>query len=425
MAGHIQDRWYKTEVGVSGRPVKVKTDRHGKGMRYRARYVAPDGTEKSRSFPDKQKRLADAWLAQIEADLVRGLYIDPHAGKVTFETYATAWLRSQTSDISTVDTIDQRLRLHVFPHIGGRSMNAFLPGHIRAWGRALQDGGLSVSYRRVTFANVSAIFSAAMDDGLIAKNPCRAGSVRPPKAEKRKVKPWPLERVLAVRSALPERYRKVVDVGAGCGLRQGEVFGLAADTVDCTGGVLHVVRQIKMVRTQLIFAPPKGNKLREVPLSEEVAAALTEHMAQFPPLAVTLPWRAPDGPPVTASLLFYSRERKAVNRNYFNMRVWKPALVGAGVIAEREPGKLFEPSSEHGMHALRHFYASLLLDEGENVKALAEYLGHSDPGFTLRTYTHLMPSSQARARRAVDRAFRRGGGTGDGPQTAQGTETPP
>ncbi|MFI7113617.1 hypothetical protein ACIBK9_45390 [Nonomuraea sp. NPDC050227] len=39
------------------------------------------------------------------------------------------------------------------------------------------------------------------------------------------------------------------------------------------------------------------------------------------------------------------------------------------------------------MHALRHFYASVLPDAGENIKALSEYLGHHDPGFTLRTYT--------------------------------------
>ncbi len=47
----------------------------------------------------------------------------------------------------------------------------------------------------------------------------------------------------------------------------------------------------------------------------------------------------------------------------------------------------------------------MLLDAGENVKALAEYLGHSDPGFTLRTYTHLMPDSSDRARRAIDAAL--------------------
>jgi integrase len=72
------------------------------------------------------------------------------------------------------------------------------------------------------------------------------------------------------------------------------------------------------------------------------------------------------------------------------------ALVAAGL----------EPSRENGMHALRHFYASVLLDAGESVRALAEYLGHADPGFTLRVYTHLMPASEERTRRAVDQALR-------------------
>ena len=59
-------------------------------------------------------------------------------------------------------------------------------------------------------------------------------------------------------------------------------------------------------------------------------------------------------------------------------------------------------SPQLGMHALRHYYASVLLDAGENIKALSTYLGHSDPGFTLRVYTHLMPSSEGRTRKAVD-----------------------
>ena len=54
---------------------------------------------------------------------------------------------------------------------------------------------------------------------------------------------------------------------------------------------------------------------------------------------------------------------------------------------------------------LRHFYASVLLDAGESVKAVSEYLGHADPAFTLRTYTHLRPSSDSRTRSAVDALF--------------------
>jgi site-specific recombinase XerD len=45
------------------------------------------------------------------------------------------------------------------------------------------------------------------------------------------------------------------------------------------------------------------------------------------------------------------------------------------------------------MHAARHYYPSALLEDGVNVRAVAEYLGHNDPGFTLRVYAHLMPSA--------------------------------
>jgi hypothetical protein len=55
---------------------------------------------------------------------------------------------------------------------------------------------------------------------------------------------------------------------------------------------------------------------------------------------------------------------------------------------------------------------------GESIKTVAEYLGHSDPGFTLRTCTHLLPTSEQRTRQAVDRALTRGAGTVDGLTTA-------
>ncbi|WP_329836288.1 integrase [Streptomyces sp. BE133] len=74
---------------------------------------------------------------------------------------------------------------------------------------------------------------------------------------------------------------------------------------------------------------------------------------------------------------------------------------------------------QHGMHARFHTYASVLLDAGENIKALSSYLGHRDPGFTLRVYTHLMPSSESRTRKAVNSLYERGSESDDGPETAQ------
>ncbi|TDQ52470.1 phage integrase family protein [Actinorugispora endophytica] len=81
------------------------------------------------------------------------------------------------------------------------------------------------------------------------------------------------------------------------------------------------------------------------------------------------------------------------------------ALVAGGVIPERETGKPFSSSRECGFHAPRHHFASVTLDSGVSIKAFAEYLGHTDPGFTLRTYAHMMPASDERMREAIDRAW--------------------
>jgi integrase len=389
---HIEDRWYRTVRHSDGRTERIKSNLFGNGLRYRVRYIAPDGRERSKSFPDKEKRAAEAFLVSIEADKLRGSYVDPQAGRITFADYATQWLASQTFDQSTREVTERRLRRHVFPYLGGRALAAIRPVHIRELDRELQRNGLSVTFRAVVYSNVATILNTAVDDERIAKNPCHARTVRPPKPDPRRVVPWTHERVIAVRSHMPERYRLAVDLGAGCGMRQGEILGLAVDDVDDDRGVVHVVRQIKTVGNRVVFALPKGRKTRDVPLADSVALAIAAHVDRWPPAAITLPWETPDGPPVTARLLIHGKRLVALDRSYFNPDVWHPALLAAGV----------ELGRENGMHALRHFYASVLLDAGESIKALSEYLGHSDPGFTLRTYTHLMPTSENRTRKAID-----------------------
>ncbi|MET9806603.1 tyrosine-type recombinase/integrase [Streptomyces halstedii] len=402
MAGHIQDRWFKTETTANGKTTRVKTDRHGLGLRYRARYVGPDGTEKSKSFADRQKRLAENWLANVASDMSRGQYIDPRAARVTFKGYAEKWLKARSSDLSSQIVTEQRLRLHAFPILGSRPLDSFRPEHLRELVSALEaNSRVSGAYARNIYGDVRAVLSAAVDDGLLPRNPCAAKSVRPPTVERRRVTPWLPAQVQAVRKALPPRYRTMVDTGAGCGLRQGEILGLAEDALDFEGGVLRVIRQVKLIQGKAVFAPPKCNKERDVPLPSSVAEALRFHMDACKPVEVTLPWRKPEGPKVTARLLFTNTANGIVWRSNFNIQEWKPALALAGLIPGARDGK-YDSAREHGMHALRHFYASVLLDAGESIKAVSQYLGHTDPALTLRVYAHLMPTSQDRTRRAVD-----------------------
>jgi integrase len=250
---------------------------------------------------------------------------------------------------------------------------------------------------RVVLTNLSSILTAAVEDGLIPTNPCASSAVKAPTAERRKVIPWSVAQMEAIARAHPDRYRAVPVVGAGLGLRQGEIFGLRVEDVDFLRRVVHVRRQVKLVRSRPVFAPPKGGRERDVPLPDVVSVALAEHLRRFPASEIMLPWRDHGGRPVAGALIFSTSAGNAVNRNRFNLNVWKPSLVAAGI----------EPTRHHGMHACRHHYASVLLDGGVSVRALADYLGHSDPGFTLRVYAHLMPNTEDRARAAIDAAHAR------------------
>ncbi|MFG2048760.1 tyrosine-type recombinase/integrase [Micromonospora sp. NPDC048935] len=410
---HIVDRWYKTVTGPDGKSRQEPKPECGQGMRYRVRYLAPDGKEKSQSFPDKKKRDAQAFLANVQADILKGTYVDPDAGRMTFKQYADEWLAAATTDVLTRDRIEYELRLHVYPIIGQRPIASIQPTTIREWARKIQEKGLSVGYRRVLFTDVSMILNAAVDDKKIVSNPFAVKSIRRPTPAPTKVVPWSVARLTAFRENVRPRYRVAVDLGAGCGLRQGEIFAVSPGDLDPTRPVLHITRQIKLVRGSLIFAPPKGGKSREVPLPDSVADRLKQHTRDGPPVPVTLPWETLTGEPRTVELYLTTPAGLALSRSMFNSGVWKPAIRATGIPDDRH----------NGMHVLRHTYASVLLDAGESIKALSAYLGHADPGFTLRTYTHLLPASEDRTRRAIDKALGGDQPGADAPQALDGLDT--
>ena len=157
-----------------------------------------------------------------------------------------------------------------------------------------------------------------------------------------------------------------------------------------------------------MFGGPKGRgdagKPRDIPLPDSVALRLSAHIAAHPPVSVTLPWQAPGGKPMTASLLFTSGAAGAIDRNSWNRYAWHVALEKAGVATGRDAG----------FHQLRHHFASTALYAGCDVRSLADWLGHADPGFTLRVYSHMMPAAPDKLRQAIDASYR-----SDGTATAQ------
>ncbi|MFD9905686.1 tyrosine-type recombinase/integrase [Streptomyces sp. NPDC059063] len=147
-----------------------------------------------------------------------------------------------------------------------------------------------------------------------------------------------------------------------------------------------------------------------MPVDDELALLLSEHMRTYPPVEITLPWMTTDGDPVTVRLVFTTRERKALNKNYFNYH-WKSALEAIGVVKalnDKPVGKgcKWEECLDKMMHALRHLFASEAINEGVDVYTLADLLGHEDPAFTLRRYVHRVSGAVDRARKAVGKRYR-------------------
>lgn len=388
--GHVSDTWHKTVAGT-----KVRTERYGRGLRWQAVWDDPaTGRERTKAF--KLKPDAETHVVAMQASQLRGEYIDPNAGRVTLTAYARQWQASRPYGPSAAVQRDVHLRVHILPKLGAVPLAAILPSTVQAW---LVDLPGAESTKRAILKTLGALLGAAVEDGLIRSNPVRARSVTKPKVATKTIVPWSVEQVRTVADGLPERYRILAMLGAGLGLRSGEVYGLAVSDVDFLRRVVTVRRQVRLDASRQRFALPKFEHVREIPLPDIVAHALAAHLAEFPPVEVTLPWasreRAEDGVPTTVALVVASREGRALNKNYVSANLWRPALRAAGMPDQRD----------HGFHALRHTFASTLLDGGVSIRALADYLGHADPSFTLRVYAHLMPQSEVRARSVVDTAW--------------------
>ena len=347
---------------------------------WQARYRDLAGKEHARHF--ERKVDARRWLDEVTADLVRGVHVDPRAGQRTFGSFAGEWARAQTFDPSTREAVESRLRRHILPTFADMPLAAIRPSTVQAWVKGRSDE-LAPRTVRVLLANLSSIFAAAVADGVLASNPCASRAVRPPAVDIDQVVPWSAERVQAIIDAHPDRWRAVPVAAVGLGLRQGECFGLAVEHIDFLRRTVHVRRQVKIVNGRATLAPPKRRKMRDAPLPASVAEELAERIRQYPPGA--------DG------LVFTTRQGGPLTRSYYNRRIWRPALEAAGI----------EPSRATGMHQLRHAYITRLLSEGVNPRAVADWVGHSDIGYMLRVYGHVLPNDNDRARAVMDAALGR------------------
>jgi integrase len=240
--------------------------------------------------------------------------------------------------------------------------------------------GLAPTTVESYFRVLAAVMLAAKRDRLIHQSP--TDGIRLPRLEESAAALVPLtvEQVRALSEAVQPRYRALVLVSAGLGLRQGEACGLTVDRVNFLRRTVRVDRQLVTPAGKggpVYFGPPKTTSSNRVlTLPESVADVLAAHIARYP--------SAPDG------LIFTSGTGAPLRRS-----TWGKAFL----VAARSIGV------DASTHDLRHHCASLLISASCSVKAVQHFLGHKNASETLDTYGHLWPGDEDRIRAAIDAAL--------------------
>lgn len=354
--------------------------------RYQARYRDRAGKEHARLF--KLKRDAQQWLDEQTAGIVTGKWVDPRAGKETLQAYAERWRRRQIHAETTISTVEGALRNHIYPTLGGMRLDSITPADVQTLVRRWSDEAAATTVEN-RYLVLAMVLRSAVTEKVIPVSPCVKITLPKP-LPKSALVPISTADVLALREALPARYRALVTVGAGTGMRRGELLGLTLDRVAQEFGTIRVDRQLSRKGTgnTVVFGPPKTEAaLRTIPVADVVLEAIAGHVEEFGTHESGLVFTSTIGTPLRTSTLWTAWDRAA-----------KAARVDATP------------------HDLRHYFASVQIAGGTSIKALQALLGHKSAMETWDTYGHLMGDEDDRSRSVIQSAL---GGTADGSGTVE------
>jgi len=295
--GYTKDLW--TRPGPDG--TRVRNARWGNGKRWLACWIDPEGNEKSKAF--QKQTAADKHWRGMETDKDRGDYHDPAAGKVLFGEFGKRWLDSRLVDPSTAIRYETVYRLHVAPTFARRQVGAIKPSQTQTWVRQLSER-FEPSTVITAFLVLQSTLDLAVADDSIRRNPAKSKVVQLPTHQQSDVQVWADEAISCLIDAHPGHLRALPELAASCGLREGELFGIALEDFDFDEKIVRIRRQIKKLGGAYIFALPKNDRERIIPLSDWAIRAVQQHVRRCPSRPCTLPWERLNGKPHTCSILF-------------------------------------------------------------------------------------------------------------------------
>ena len=321
-------------------------------------------------WTDRGKQHKEFFRTMAEAREAKGrraMGMTQAASNERFDDYAVKWLetyrgRKPSRGITpfTRKGYKRAIEVHAIPFFGRQRMKDIRPKDIEAFVGHMQSEGVGTPSVRAHMVALKVLFATAYQHGDIAANPTQGVSLDLAPTPS-KVKVMTRAELALVLAALPAEWRPFFTFLGQTGLRISEAIGLRWEDVEL-GNAPHV-----KVRRQIYKGEERnlktGPSVRNVPLTPGMRDTLLALRGKR--------YSGPEAPlwPTTAGTPMAPHNLRG--------RVLMPAVTGLGL-------------EWVGFHTFRHTCASLLFAAGKDVKQVQMWLGHADPGFTLRTYVHLM-----------------------------------
>ena len=328
---------------------------------------------------------------EIEARLALGdvgIFEKPVKAVPTFRVYSEQWMRQHVAASckrSTADNYKTVLNVRVLPRFGSVPIDKISRADIREYlAEMVAESRLRRKTITLTLGVIRAVFSAAVDDGLIQANPAvRLGKFTQTGEQKFKATPLAPDEtarlIAAAKEYSLEFFYPLVLVALRAGLRRGEIIGLKFGDIQFGESELDRNRYILVQRNVSArygkFTTPKNKKNRRVDLSKELRAVLLEHRDRRLLQAFTNGKAS-----VAEDLVFPSSTNTPLTPGRLIEDFFQPCLEKAGLYRRR-------------FHDLRHTFASNLLRAGAPMTYVKEQLGHGSIAVTIDIYGHLLPGA--------------------------------
>jgi integrase len=350
-------------------------------------------------FTGKTRKAVIDKLTAAQAALEQGL--DTPDNRTTISAFTGWWMREvlpgEGLAPATVRNYVDVLDTYVLPLVGQRTLTgpkALTPHDVEAMTSALGKRGLSPRVQLAARTVLGKVLRAAEQRGLVSRNVARLAKRPGDSGAARKVKalrPAEVAKLLSALEGTP--WHPVAVLGVTTGLRPGELLALHWQDVHLKEKEPHLsVRlAISHVGGATLKAPKRHRSYRTVPLTPEAVATLREWGAQqtqqreaagelWDPSWPGLVFTAPDGQPWRVDSLRHALGRAVVAHNRAALSAW---------MAEGSQGPKPTPLPHTHPHALRHTYATHLLEAGVPIHHVAELLGDT-VAVVESTYSHVL-----------------------------------